>query len=82
MDRQLFTQGYRSVSSIKGMVTRGLLNKYMPAWRRKYFAMIIGPEHYFGQLSEPQSLSPPRDDREFIFGLLLRSGRSGLILIL
>ena len=65
-------QGKSSIS-MKGLQTRNVLNLYMPTWRRKYFAMILGPDHVLASSTQTNASPPQIDHCEFVLDRLLVS---------
>lgn len=66
-------QGHSSLLSFKGLQIRSMLNQYMPSWRRKYFAIVLGPDHVLATSTQIKALQPQTDHGESVLGQLLRS---------
>jgi len=50
-----------------------MLSHYMPSWRRKNFAIVLGPDHFLATPTHIEALSPQRDHSESVLGQLLRA---------
>ena len=66
-------EGYSSAVSFKGQLTRGLLNQYMPIWRRRYIIMLLGHDHGLATATRVQASVPQREYCESVLEQLFRS---------
>ena len=66
-------QGLFSFNSFKGLQTRSLLHQYVPGLRRKYFAIILGPDHVLAMPTQIKASQPEHDYSESILYQLLCS---------
>ena len=59
-----------------------MLNQYMPNWRRKYFAIVLGPDHSLATSARTKASLPQKAHGESVLARLLRSECNGEALML